>query len=816
MSPMPAVSRESPICQLSAPPTQPTKTQRRKPKTRTSFINKLFLFALSCLCVYSIATCSSEDNLQRPLCRSLSTYRQYVVEPYIIPPLKAAVNHPSVSPYVEKAYAAEQRVEPYVLRAYEISQPVVRKAVTLATPYAISAKHLLWDRAIVPQYHRHAVPRYNVYVQPHLDKYVVPVQQAVARYYAQAERYYGQARSFYDARLQPHVAKAVEIGQRVYVFVKPRALQAYTHVYTRLNARWQVIRPDVMRFSALYWERMTMIAELFGDLRREFVDPHVLRIWDKVVELSGGKAAPSQTTPVTQATAAEPMPETPVESVAASEAKITPTTSSSAVAGESSSSVPPPPVETVSETATSLTPSSTVVAPVVETPSASIVETASASSSSQAVTQETTSTPSSSPSAAAVVPTDVIEEEDVDQFLLDLLGETSDAKVAADEGAEANEESAADAAEVEERKRIKAQRAAEKRADITSRHAKWAAELEALIAAEEQGLAGLLAAIREGAARELRKGRTLAEGVDRSKDADATTGPKEAVDAAQAEGERLLKGLDLYLKKAAKAPESNDQARWSQVLDVVEAKFAEAMGRLQENVATWYDEVRQREAQEVLDSAAKVKALAERAQADLGIDYAWLDDVTYADWQRYHDLMRAYEKYDSDARTIANGTHPLSPEDPLVGAMSDTQDDAMTIIEGFQVRIRDLKALARDIYSAVDKKAAKAAEDVGAGATVGYVDAPVSALPIGEASDVFVNPSGTASPPEVSILPIDPSPSAPAPGVEGLDKIFVGRGAEEVKEAVARAESLGASVLSKGSSVAAEAIPTVTPDHEEL
>uniref|UniRef100_D8Q0S2 Uncharacterized protein n=1 Tax=Schizophyllum commune (strain H4-8 / FGSC 9210) TaxID=578458 RepID=D8Q0S2_SCHCM len=814
MSPMPAVSRESSVCQFSTPPTQPTKTQWRKPKTRTSFINKLFLFALSCLCVYSIATCSSEDNLQRPLCRSLSTYRQYVVEPYIIPPLKAAVNHPSVSPYVEKAYAAEQRVEPYVLRAYEISQPVVRKAVTLATPYAISAKHLVWDRTIVPQYHRHAVPRYNVYVQPHLDKYVVPVQQAVVRYYAQAERYYGQARSFYDARLQPHVAKAVEIGQRVYVFVKPRALQAYTHVYTRLNARWQVIRPDVMRFSALYWERMTMIAELFGDLRREFVDPHVLRIWDKVVELSGGKVAPSQTTPVTQATAAEPTPETPAESVTTSEAKITPTTLSSAAAGEASSSVPPPPVETVSETATSVTPSSTIAAPAVETPSASFVETASVSSSSQAVTQETTLTLSSPPSAAAVVPTDVIEEEDVDQFLLDLLGETSDAKVAADQGAEANEEAAADAAEAEERKRIKAQRVAERRADITSRHAKWAAELEALIAAEEQALAGVLAAIREGAAKELRKGRVLAEGVDGSKE--AATGPKEAVDAAQAEGERLLKGLDSYLKKAAKAPESNDQARWGQVLDVVEAKFAEAMGRLQDNVATWYDELRQREAQEVLDSAAKVKALAERAQADLGIGYAWLDDVTYADWQRYHDLMRAYEKYDSDARTIANGTHPLSPSDPLVGAMSDTQDDAMTIIEGFQVRIRDLKALARDIYSAVDKKAAKAAEDVGAGATIGSVDAPVSALPIGEPSDVFANPSEAASAPEVSILPIDPSPSAPVPGVEGLDKIFVGRGAEEVKEAVARAESLGASVLSKGSSVAAEAVPTVTPDHEEL
>ena len=35
-----------------------------------------------------------------------------------------------------------------------------------------------------------------------------------------------------------------------------------------------------------------------------------------------------------------------------------------------------------------------------------------------------------------------------------------------------------------------------------------------------------------------------------------------------------------------------------------------------------------------------MKLLAETAQADLGLNYAWLDDVTYLDWQRYHDLMR--------------------------------------------------------------------------------------------------------------------------------------------------------------------------------
>ena len=32
--------------------------------------------------------------------------------------------------------------------------------------------------------------------------------------------------------------------------------------------------------------------------------------------------------------------------------------------------------------------------------------------------------------------------------------------------------------------------------------------------------------------------------------------------------------------------------------------------------------------------------MAEQAQASLGMDYAWLESVTYMDWQKYHDLMR--------------------------------------------------------------------------------------------------------------------------------------------------------------------------------
>ena len=44
---------------------------------------------------------------------------------------------------------------------------------------------------------------------------------------------------------------------------------------------------------------------------------------------------------------------------------------------------------------------------------------------------------------------------------------------------------------------------------------------------------------------------------------------------------------------------------------------------------------------QVVEAAAEVKLLADKAQADIGLDYAWLDDVTYDDWQKYHDLMRS-------------------------------------------------------------------------------------------------------------------------------------------------------------------------------
>ena len=37
----------------------------------------------------------------------------------------------------------------------------------------------------------------------------------------------------------------------------------------------------------------------------------------------------------------------------------------------------------------------------------------------------------------------------------------------------------------------------------------------------------------------------------------------------------------------------------------------------------------------------RIEKFGDDAQADLGMDYAWLDDVTVHDWTRYHDLGRS-------------------------------------------------------------------------------------------------------------------------------------------------------------------------------
>ena len=48
-------------------------------------------------------------------------------------------------------------------------------------------------------------------------------------------------------------------------------------------------------------------------------------------------------------------------------------------------------------------------------------------------------------------------------------------------------------------------------------------------------------------------------------------------------------------------------------------------------ILSWFRKVKQ--------ITEEVRELADQAQTDVGYDYIWLADVTYHDWQRYHDLI---------------------------------------------------------------------------------------------------------------------------------------------------------------------------------
>jgi hypothetical protein len=243
-------------------------------------------------------------------------------------------------------------------------------------------------------------------------------------------------------------------------------------------------------------------------------------------------------------------------------------------------------------------------------------------------------------------------DEDLDDFLRDLGVEgqvTSTVDASSPTGINPDSQQPLTPEEVE---RARAERLADtavKRADIVGRHNAWFAKLDETIKEAGPALAEALDAWRSEKKAELIK-------------MSGKTGDGNGMlEEIQKEGKRLLKGLESYLKKAETRsivwklsaalsdPEAQakkevamvEKDKWETVLSKVEGKFSDRVRAVQAEVHQWYVDALEHERQEIEASAAKIKQIAEQAQADIGLDYAWLDDVTYHDWQRYHDLMRS-------------------------------------------------------------------------------------------------------------------------------------------------------------------------------
>ena len=155
----------------------------------------------------------------------------------------------------------------------------------------------------------------------------------------------------------------------------------------------------------------------------------------------------------------------------------------------------------------------------------------------------------------------------------------------------------------------KAAEVAAKRADIVSRHKKWQNELDALASSKETDLRTVLTLIRNAAVLELN-----------SLSGEAKDG-KGILGGVQTEGERLVKGVEAYLRGAESrsggwtlvGEEGKDKERkgekqlkaqgemvkFSQVLEKVEGRFEEAVRGVQGEVHEWYVSVRDKEVSEV-------------------------------------------------------------------------------------------------------------------------------------------------------------------------------------------------------------------------
>ncbi|KAK0203084.1 hypothetical protein DFS33DRAFT_956980 [Desarmillaria ectypa] len=226
---------------------------------------------------------------------------------------------------------------------------------------------------------------------------------------------------------------------------------------------------------------------------------------------------------------------------------------------------------------------------------------------------------------------------------------------------------------------------ASKRANITARHAAWASQLDALAAARAATVRANLSRIRSRAAAVL-FGQAIEE-----QETDLVGGVhvSKLLDGFVDEAEKLVGGLEGWWKKEPK--DEDRRERGEKVILRVEEKLETLVREMGERVEKWATRVREDEVRECVVASREVKTLAEKAQGDLGLDYAWLEDVTYEDWQRYHDLMRVYTEFDTQIRQLQNNTHVKPLGDTVLIALEAKQHDMQDAITGFVSRIARIR-----------------------------------------------------------------------------------------------------------------------------
>jgi len=493
-----------------------------------------------------------------------------------------------------------------------------------------------WNHRIVPQWNKVIVPQYHKYLTPQLE-----------RVSAVTEPYLSALQEKYESSLGPHIRVVINAMNKCQRAARPYIVITADRTYSAYQAARPYMRP--------VWQRvMHILKQLLVFLRaqrRQFVDPHVARIWERIKELSRGGDetvtvhSPSKSS-VSLATSVGPPVVSPlVQGVSATPDEARQTVSvepvgPSSVASISSESLPiSTPISEPSQTseeATSEAFSSTSSSPVEYIPVKThtpVVESISLS----------TTVPSSTPEIARPLDNDV----DLESFYADIeFSEEEPEPEIQEENVADTESPPLDEEQLEERRLQELAKTAEKRRDIMSRHAKWEEKLEKTIKEKKKSLRKALVALRKAAVQDLKTNKDV----------------QSAIEHLVENAEKFLKGAEAHLNKLKSESQTTYEkvTLWTKVLAKIDTKFAEHLRRTEDVVNRWHFNYLEKEIQEVsfgtssrtriiINSifdiqqvrrvAEQVREVADEGQADVGYDYIWLADVTYNDWQRYHALV---------------------------------------------------------------------------------------------------------------------------------------------------------------------------------
>ncbi|KAF8836828.1 hypothetical protein BDN67DRAFT_262554 [Paxillus ammoniavirescens] len=797
------------------------KHQKSNFQAFLDFLTKLILLALT---IYTFSVCPQDTHLQSPICRGLTAYKRIVLDPYVIPPLQAAFAHPSIAPHIERA-------KPYVNRAVEFTTPILLRTQEEWNLRVVPQweRHIVpeWNKRVVPQWNKHVGPQWNKYVAPRAE-----ILQAKAEFYRlraiqkYEQRIAPRARvaiyslQRWQRQAQPYVLLAVSKTQEGYHAARPhaiplakrlgRALQQFALFLQELRQKF--LDPHVAKI----WEEAKKLSDgkhlQHADMpERESPSPSPVFTtratvgYERAFSSTQSAASAYQTSFEESKLSHEQAPSTLGEEATVTsdvdEQTPTPIEPSGTPAGEPTTHVEsltlPRDVETLLS-AESVVPESlyqpespspnaaalteglgasiaassflatdeTVVTSIpIQTPGGSPPVLANTASSSALTEERSPSAASAMPSkipVASASPTATLahlsthDEIDINAFYAELgLNEPLENSSASKEHSsippspptESEEEKA-------ERLRLKAQEISRKRAGIEVRHAKWEAELQAQMERSTAQLQSHLSSLREAAASD------LASSVD----------VRNSIEELVTEAEKYIKGAEIYLRNLKGENRKSDEklALWDRVVEKVGDKFTECLLTTQRVINDWHNVVLDKELHEVSTVIIDVRNVAEKGQVDLGLDYAWLEDVTYDDWQRYHALIGTSEQYAYEAASIQNGTHSEAPApNPLTPILEDLESEVQDVVIGFETRLRRIKRDGERAFNNNSQGTTQKEEEKGSA----------------------VEPEAV---PEVSILPrpVPPEPIGEEAREFIIPPVIVGRSQEEVLEALGKVEPL--------------------------